>query len=279
MIEWHNLFGLTLADYFWDSEYMVDVEKELPVKQRVDIVIIRRGQGRKIEEFPDGLDNLSEHNLITYKSIREPLTSWHLDELLGHYVNYRKSVSANKLMSERKFRLYAVSTREPQKLASMAKLKQWQKGVYEVKWGLHAIRVIVLSQIPRIPRNAIWLLFSALPENVGYGASNYQWRKRKNENLLREIYKTYLKEGAYMSYTFEDFMRDAKKEWIKEFTVEERLEGLSPDERLRGLSPDERLRGLSPDDLLKRLSPDDLLKRLSIEEIEVYLKKIQKDRN
>lgn len=246
MIEWHHLFGLTLADYFWDSDYTVDIEKELPVKQRIDILIIRKDGGRKIEEFPDGLDNLGEHNLMTYKSLRQPLTGWNINELLGHYVNYRKAVSPkDTLVPVDKFRLYAVSTREPQKLTSEVSLKLLQKGVYEVRWGIHSIRIIVTSQVPKVPRNALWLLFSALPEKVLFGAGNYKWHLKENEKMLRKLYNFYNKEGAIMSYTYEDFLRDFKKEFIEELTVEERLEGLSPDDRLRGLSPDDRFHLMS----------------------------------
>jgi formylglycine-generating enzyme required for sulfatase activity len=49
----------------------------------------RRAHGR----LRDGLDNLAGHNLLTYKSLREPLDDWALQELTGHYVNYRKQAS------------------------------------------------------------------------------------------------------------------------------------------------------------------------------------------
>ena len=40
-----------------------------------------------------GSTNLRAHNLLTYKSKQEPLDGWALDELIGHYVNYRKLIS------------------------------------------------------------------------------------------------------------------------------------------------------------------------------------------
>jgi hypothetical protein len=59
----------------------------------LDIVVVRRGTGDRMPPMPDGLDDLVDHILITFKSFREPLDDWALKELTGHYVNYRKQVS------------------------------------------------------------------------------------------------------------------------------------------------------------------------------------------
>ena len=93
-INWHRLFGLTLMDWLTDSNYQVELEKELSLKkQYLDVVIIRKTIGKPLTEIPVGLDNLTEHNLLTYKSLREPLDEWAIEELIGHYTNYRKLVS------------------------------------------------------------------------------------------------------------------------------------------------------------------------------------------
>jgi len=34
MLNWHRLFGLFLIDYFTDSPYMVELEKDLSIKQQ-----------------------------------------------------------------------------------------------------------------------------------------------------------------------------------------------------------------------------------------------------
>lgn len=119
MRDWHRLFGLTLLDYFLDSPYVVELETDLSVTdQLLDVVIIEQAEGTFEGELPDGLENLGHHNLLTYKSVRQPLDAWTLDELVGHYVNYRKqrSPSQKRLLPVEDFRLYGVSTREPQKL-------------------------------------------------------------------------------------------------------------------------------------------------------------------
>lgn len=132
MMEWHHLFGLTLKDFFTDSAYHVELEKDLSLKQQfLDVVIIEQESGEPVPEPPDGLENLARHNLLTYKSLRQPLDGWALDELMGHYVNYRKQISPSlkKLLPVEDFRLYAVSTRAPEKLATEVSLAQLKKGV------------------------------------------------------------------------------------------------------------------------------------------------------
>jgi hypothetical protein len=45
--DWHRLFGLLLADFFTDSPFTVEVERDLPqLQQFLDVVIVRRGRGR-----------------------------------------------------------------------------------------------------------------------------------------------------------------------------------------------------------------------------------------
>jgi len=92
----------------------------------------------------------SPNTTCSYKSIAEPFDDWTLDELIGHYVNYRKQVSPSldELLPKEQFQLYGVSTRFPQKLAGMVSLEPVQEGVYQVVWGTHPIRLLVLSEMP-----------------------------------------------------------------------------------------------------------------------------------
>lgn len=237
-MEWHHLFGLTLKDFFTDSAYRVELEKDLSLKQQfLDVVIIEQHKGQPVPEFPDGLENLARHNLLTYKSIRQPLTGWTLDELIGHYVNYRKQISPSfkKLLPVEDFRLYAVTTREPEKLATEASLVLLKEGVYEVPWGTQRIRLIVLSQILKIKRNAVWHLFSGIAEKVQYGVSQYRWRRKDHTTLIKKLYAHYQVEGIAMPYTWNDFYREFTKEHLDLLPAEDRLKGLPAKDRLQGL--------------------------------------------
>jgi hypothetical protein len=82
---WHRLFGLLLSDHLADSPFSAILEMDLSLKQQfLDIVVVRRSPGRLTHPLPDGLDDLANHNLISFKSYWESLTDWTLKELTGH---------------------------------------------------------------------------------------------------------------------------------------------------------------------------------------------------
>ncbi|MBI3948377.1 MAG: hypothetical protein HY321_20850 [Armatimonadetes bacterium] len=271
MIDWHRLFGLALMDFFTGSPFVVELEKDLSLKkQLLDVVVLRRLPGEFSGTLPDGFESLCEHNLLSYKSLWEPLDDWAVDELLGHYVNYRKQAGSegSGLLPHERFGLYAVSTRFPQKLSEQVVLDGQQPGVYSVRWGTHRVAVLVLSEMPPEERNAVWLMFSAVRDKVVAGAAWYCSRTGDMSTLMNGLFERYQLEGV-MPYTWEDFRRDYAREHLDRLTPEERLRGLPPEERLRGLPPEERLRGLSTEERLQGLSQD---------EIEIYLAKLKGQR-
>jgi hypothetical protein len=267
-MDWHRHLGLILTDFFTGSPFVVELEKDLSLKkQLLDVVILRKGPGPFAERLPDGLDNLATHNLISFKSHQEALADWTLKELTGHYVNYRKQVSPSmqQLLPEEEFRLYAVCARFPHNLAGQVPWQQLQSGVFECRRGTDVIRVVVLGQLPQSEPNALFHLFSAVPELVRYGVEHYRQHSDDTSTLVQQLLVGYQREGLNMPYTIEDFRRDYVKEHLKDLTPEERLEGLSPEKRLEGLSPEKRLEGLSPEKRLEGLSPEKRLEGLSPE--------------
>src|SRR5580658_7344100 len=93
LTSWHRLFGLQWMDFFHGLPVDVEMEKDLSLKQQfLDIVIIRKEE-TVLPRLPDGFEDLARHNLITFKSYQETLDGWALNELVGHYVNYRKQCS------------------------------------------------------------------------------------------------------------------------------------------------------------------------------------------
>jgi hypothetical protein len=150
--QWHRLFGIGLTDLFADTAWRVELEKELALSsQLLDVVIIEQRETdapTRTVELPDGLEDLRRHNLLTYKSRHEALDAWALDELIGHYVNYRKltAVAATtaddaaepRLPPETDFQLYAVATREPRGLCRSADCRPSAlPGIFDLRWGLH----------------------------------------------------------------------------------------------------------------------------------------------
>lgn len=245
MIAWHRLFGLALQDLFAASPYQVEVEKDLSVQQqRLDIIIIEQGDGdgAMVPELPDGLDNLAKYNLVTYKSLRQPLEEWTLDELLGHYVSYRKLVSPSidDLLPVQDLELYAISTRYPHNLAQRETLRPLGlPGVYEIRWGSRQVRVLVLNKFRPLPHNALWQLFSASEEQVRFGSQHYQFDPAKTSAVMNQLFEYYHLEGIVMSYTYEDFVKDYTRDHLHLLTPKEVLSQFSPKERLQGLSPKE----------------------------------------
>jgi hypothetical protein len=243
--DWHRLFGLLLTDFFTDSPFAVEVERDLSQQQQLlDVVIVRRRRGRFAGLLPDGLGDLAEHNLITFKSHHEALLPWSMKELTGYYVAYRKLVSPSPaaLLPEDRFRLYAVCARFPHNLAGQVPWQERQPGVYDCRWGTDVIRVVVAGQLPREPYNAPLHLFSASPELVGFARSAYRKRSDATSLLLGQLYEQFQAEGFSMSYTMEDFKRDVFKkefakltpkeqqEWLQDLSLEQRLAGLSAEQ-------------------------------------------------
>src|SRR5437016_5177490 len=133
---WHRLFGLSLVDFFRGMPVRVELEKDLSLKQQLlDVVIIRKEAAPLPCRLPDGFDDLAAYNLVSFKSYQEALDGWALNELIGHYVNYRKQVSPSMqdLLPESDFRLFAVSVRFPQGLARQAALTPVRPGVDDLQ--------------------------------------------------------------------------------------------------------------------------------------------------
>jgi hypothetical protein len=248
--DWHRMFGLLLIDYFTGSPFVVEVERDLSEQQQLlDVVIVRRGRGKFSGRLPDGLDGLADHNLITFKSHREALDGWAIRELVGHYVAYRKLVSPSpsELLAEDRFRLYAVCARFPHNLSGQVPWQGRRAGVYDCRWGLDVVRVVVAGELPREAHNAPLHLFSASPDLLDFASGAYQRRSDDTSQLLGRLFEGLRREGFTMSYTMEDFRRDYVKEEFPRLTPEERRE------------------------VLRSLPPKELLGVLSKEQIQEYL--------
>lgn len=84
MINWHRLFGIFLTDYFTNTPYEVELEKDLSLQQQfLDVVILRKKAGKIEEKLPDGLENLKKHNLLSYKSKHQNMKAL----IAGQYKN------------------------------------------------------------------------------------------------------------------------------------------------------------------------------------------------
>jgi len=247
---WHRLFGLSLVDFFRDTPVSVELEKDLSLKQQLlDVVLIRKGAEPLPRRLPDGFEDLAGYNLVSFKSYQEALDGWALNELVGHYVNYRKqaSPSMQDLLPESDFRLFAVCVRYPQALARQTALTPVRPGVYEVRHFTGSIRVVVVHELPQEEHNALLHLFSARTDLLQYGTTHYRLRSEETSTLLLQLFERYRLEVALMPDLLEQFAEETIQELLKKLPAERLVAILSPDERVKGLSPDELLAALSPE--------------------------------
>ena len=270
--DWHRLLGMFITVHFYGSPYEVEVEKDLTIrKQLLDIIIIKRYKDSGFNLYPAGLENMSKHNLISYKSIHESFTVWSLMELIGHYVNYRKqtSKSLSNLLPEEDYKLYGLTTHEPTQLMGKLKWKGVSQGVYDIECVGMNVRLIVLSKIPKSANNELWRLFSAKAEVVEEAISHYQESYRNSEYsvLMQQLYEFYLKEKLPMTYTLEQFKKDFVISHLREIPTEEVLKQYSPEEVLKQYSPKEVLKQYSPEEVLKQYSPKEVLKQYSLQDL------------
>ena len=179
-----------------------------------------------------------------------------MEELVGHYVNYRKVLGERQTKCE-DIRLYAVSTRYPRGLLSITSAKEVKTGVFEIRVLSRKIRILVLSRLPLAQQNAVLAFFSFDVEKVRFALENYQWQLEDGSTVVNQLLEKYSLEGIAMPYTMEQF----RKEYIKAHLGE-----LDPEEVFSKFNPEDRLKGLNPEEVFSKFDP---------EEIEAYLKKLK----
>jgi hypothetical protein len=206
-------------------------------------VILRRQDHSKEPAWPDGFGTPAEYNLLTFKALQDPLSTWTLKELAAHSVNYRKQISPNpdQLLPESDFRLLAASMRFPRPLASQVALQPSGPGAYDVVWAVDTIRILVLREMPEAEQNVVWNLFSGDRDRIATAFHSLEPRLGLWSSLLNELLSYYGLEGMAMPYTMEDFEREAADNLLRKLTPAQRLKGLSPKQRLEGLSPEQLL--------------------------------------
>ena len=255
---------MALVDFFSNTNYLVEIEKELKIPQFLDYLVVNKVKDTDENDsliLPDGMESLSQYNLLTFKSSKQPLDRWAIDELICYYVLFRKiiSPSGQKLIPENEFKLFAIATRFPNKLSSELNLIQLKEGVYRLKHGEQPVTIIVISRLPKDQKNAIFHLLSTNSEKIEFGLTEYKWNHEDLKYfVIKEMFQRFKKEGIQMSYTVEDFKREVLKKSLPSLSVQERLEGLRAEDVLSVFRPEKLLKGMRPEDRLKGLQPEDI---------------------
>ena len=284
---WHRLFGIVLKDFFHGTPFIVELEKDLSIKQQwLDVVIIRKQPGPVTKPFPDGLNDLSDHNLITFKSHQESLTDWSIKELIGHYVNYRKQVSPTmkQLLPETDFKLFAVSARFPDQIHAANPMLMQSPGVHQLQWGTDTVTVLVMRDLPDEEQNALLHLFSAVPKKIQYAKDYYRPQLPDNSTVLLQLLKEYGFEELNMPYTMKEYqdyaIEDNLKFILKKSFGTNLLKALTPENvfkyvptkvLLNLLPAEEQAKDLTPEEIVKFFPPEKLLEELSPKELWHFL--------
>jgi len=293
MINWHRIFGAVLFDLFDGSSYTVELEKELSLKQQfLDVVIVQQTQADIIlpKNLPDGLDNLREHNLLTFKSHQESLNREAIFKLYGHFVNYcKQAADQNLTVNFDNCQLYAVTARKPEKLFAQGNFQQIAEGVYDYEVLQCTTRIIVTGTIDNAVHNALWQLFSGNQQQFTEGVRHYGVHNMSHSELMRQLFRYYQQEALFpMAYSFEQFKKDLHEETLKSFTeqeciqvmnmlpVEKRLEGIPAKQLLEKVSTEQRLEGVSAEQLIARVPVEKRLADLSAEEVKKLLAELNK---
>ena len=238
----HHLFGLSWMDLCEGS--CIEVEEELDLsyrRQLLDLVLVRQESGHLPRLLPDDFEELARPNLVTFKSHQEALDAWALQELVGHYVNYRKQRSPSPgLLPSTAIRLLAVCVRYPHNLAQEVALEPLRPAVYQVRGLGLSIRMIVVQQLPPQEQNAMLLLFSANEEQLRYGQEHYRPRSPETSTLLYKLLRAYQEDPEMANKKLQEFVRQTMEEMLQELPPEERLKGLPVEEIIKALPPELR---------------------------------------
>jgi len=270
MIKWHRIFGAVVFDLFDGSSYTVELEKELSLKQQfLDVVIVQQTQAEIIlpKNLPDGLDNLREHNLLTFKSHQESLNREAIFELYGHFVNYCKQAADQAItVNFDNCQLYAVTARKPEKLFSQGRFEKVAEGVYDYETLQCTTRIIVTGAIGSAAHNAIWQLFSGNEQQFTQGARHYGVNNMSRSELMRQLFRYYQQEELFpMAYSFEQFKQDLHEETLKTLTERERIQAMQM------LPIEKRLEGIPTEQLLERIPTEQRLEGISVEELMTHI--------
>jgi len=194
--DWHRLWGLMMTPLFERLGCETVVEMDLSAKvQRLDMVVITAEKGKPCydgvnPDYYEGFENLNTHNLISFKSFREVFNMTALEELYGHFTNYRKMKNISEDEKD-KVNLYAVTYHFPKELFSRFHGTEFlecikENQIYDFR-VLTPVRFIVTKGNP----HPVLGLFSDDPEQITASRRRLEqdgWLVRQVSSYLQQLY-------------------------------------------------------------------------------------------
>ena len=208
---------------------------------------------------------LRPNSQVEFKAINDPLTlaGYHLIRGRTHLYLGGHDLSASQMS------VTIVSAAKPITVLSHRPddvlFKKIEKGYY-INSTKPPVVIIVINELPIIPKNYPFLLFAASEKKfrefvrrlikVAY-ISYVHYAYRVRPEVTKEELKMLTKDPYLSDKDFRFIAQDIGPQLVTYLSVEDRLAGLAPQERVAGLSLEERLADQAP------------------EEIEAYLKRVK----
>ncbi len=277
--DWHRLWGLMMLPLFEKLDCETVVEMDLSAKvQRLDMVTVTADPEnipyhRLEADYYEGFENLNRHNLISFKSFREVFGMSAVEELYGHFTNYRKmkNIPENE---KNTVNLYAVTHHFPRELFSRFEGKNLIDRAGERIYTFNLLTPVRFV-ITRGSCHPIMGLFSDDAEQI-LGSrrrlENDRWLIREVSSYLGRLYEHYSLEGIRMPYTQEMFIKDHYPDWYSkiqaaknEGIAEGKLEGKAEGKLIGEILMAQRILKLSlySQEELERRNAEELKKILS----------------
>ncbi|WP_080810150.1 hypothetical protein, partial [Desulfamplus magnetovallimortis] len=222
--DWHRLLGLMMTPLFEKLGCEVTVEVDLSLKKQfLDVVVVRKYTSVLFDDvnpdYYEGFENLNEHNLISFKSFREVFNMAALEELYGHFTNYKK---IKNLKDGNNINLYAVTNHFPETLFNRFKDTKLiecikKNKIYDLK-VLTPVRFIITKD----SNHPILGLFSNNIKQIIMSRERLQhdgWLLKYTSTYLNKLYDHYNLEGVDMPYTREMFVKDNYPEHYGQFLL------------------------------------------------------------
>ncbi|QTA92260.1 Uncharacterized protein dnm_083360 [Desulfonema magnum] len=218
--DWHRLWGLMMTPLFERLGCETVVEMDLSAKvQRLDMVVVRRKEKIRYDVLADpnyyeGFEQLNEHNLISFKSFREVFNMTALEELYGHFTNYRKMKTIGE-HSKSTVNLYVVTHHFPKDLFSRFEGKNLIDRITETIYDFNVLTPVRFI-ITRDTNHPILGLFSDNADQIVKSRNKLEkdgWLLGEVSSYIEKLYKYYALEGIDMPYTQEMFIKDHYPEW------------------------------------------------------------------
>ena len=225
-INWHNVFSRVLKHRWTPLGLTVLSEYEVvkhPLK--IDVVVIRKEKEplspEKLAQLPDGIrENLKEHNLIDFKSIRESYSRQALKKTEAYATHYEEEERINV----EQLSIFSVAAMTPKKL--LTEMRDWvemqSNGVYRFRLPFRDVILLVPNEMDKSEANDVLELFASQRDRylsaIRHMASNSIWFSLKG---IFNIFSQRLgKELTMSGLTLDQLAEEFEKEMMEDITPE-----------------------------------------------------------